>query len=122
MSKIPHPHQMLTNRIGNIHFHGMFSTASPWPCASQGLPAPTIQMNRPNPFDVSDGLGNGSAFVHPDGLVDHLYSLWTRNPISITASIDARSRLITKKGLKSRLGLAVLECSSSIKTRCLPPE
>jgi 3',5'-cyclic AMP phosphodiesterase CpdA len=26
-----HTHQLLTHRIGNIHFHGMLSTAWPWP-------------------------------------------------------------------------------------------
>jgi len=55
-----HTHQVLTNRIGNIQFHGMLSTAWPWPYAPQGLPALTVQMNRPNPFDPNDGLGDGS--------------------------------------------------------------
>jgi len=50
-----HTHQVLTNRIGNIQFHGMLSTAWPWPYAPQGLPALTVQMNRPNPFDSNDG-------------------------------------------------------------------
>ncbi len=55
-----HTHQVLTNRIGNIQFHGMLSTAWPWPYAPQGLPALTVQMNRPNPFDPNDGLGDGT--------------------------------------------------------------
>jgi 3',5'-cyclic-AMP phosphodiesterase len=67
----------------------MLSTAGPWPYAPQGLPALTVQMNRPNPFDVNDGLGDGSALVHPDGLVDHLYSLWNRNPMQVKASYVA---------------------------------
>ena len=81
-----HTHQVLTNRIGNIDFHGMLSTAWPWPYAPQGLPALTVQMNRPNPFDSNDGLGDGQVMVHPDGLVDKLYSLWNRNPIQVKAS------------------------------------
>jgi 3',5'-cyclic-AMP phosphodiesterase len=81
-----HTHQVLTNRIGNIHFHGMLSTAWPWPYAPEGLPALTVQMNRPNPFDPNDGLGNGQANVHPDGLVDTLYSLWNRNPIQVNSA------------------------------------
>ena len=81
-----HTHQVLTNRIGNIQFHGMLSTAWPWPYAPQGLPALTVQMNRPNPFDTSDGLGDGSVAVHPDGLVDKLYNLWNRNPMQVKAS------------------------------------
>jgi len=44
----------------------MLSTAWPWPYAPQGLPALTVQMNRPNPFNPADGLGDGSATVHPD--------------------------------------------------------
>lgn len=81
-----HTHQVLTNRLGNIQFHGMLSTAWPWPYAPQGLPALTVQMNRPNPFDANDGLGDGSVAVHPDGLVDKLYSLWNRNPMQVKAS------------------------------------
>lgn len=81
-----HTHQVLSNRIGNIHFHGMLSTAWPWPYAPEGLPALTVQMNRPNPFDPNDGLGDGSVNVHPDGLVDAIYDLWNRNPIEVKAS------------------------------------
>jgi Icc protein len=79
-----HTHQVLTNRIGNIHFHGMLSTAWPWPYAPEGLPALTIQMNRPDPFNQNDGCGNGEILVHPDGLVDKLYKLWNRNPMTVS--------------------------------------
>lgn len=79
-----HTHQLLTNRIGNIHFHGMLSTAWPWPYAPEGMPALTIQMNRSNPFDTTDGLGDGHVQVHPDGLADKIYQLWNRNPITVT--------------------------------------
>ena len=78
-----HTHQLLTNRIGNIHFHGLLSTAWPWPYAPQGLPALTVQMNRPNPFNPQDGCGNGHVAVHPDGLVDKVYNLWNRSSITV---------------------------------------
>ncbi len=78
-----HTHQLLTNRIGNIHFHGMLSTAWPWPYAPEGLPALTVQMNRPDPFDPHDGCGDGQANVGADGLVDKVYNLWNRNPITV---------------------------------------
>jgi Icc protein len=81
-----HTHQLLTNRVGNIHFHGMLSTAWPWPYAPEGLPEYTVQMGRPDPFDVHDGLGDGELVVHPDGLVDKIYGLWNRNPITVPAS------------------------------------
>lgn len=84
-----HTHQLLTHRIGNIHFHGMLSTAWPWPYAPEGLPELTVQMNRPDPFNTSDGLGDGRFSVHPDGLVDALYNLWNRNPIQVTRSYVA---------------------------------
>jgi len=79
-----HTHQLLTNRIGNIHFHGMLSTAWPWPYAPQGMPQLTIQMNRPDPFNPNDGCGDGEVAVHPDGLVDKIYSLWNRNQITVS--------------------------------------
>jgi Icc protein len=78
-----HTHQILTNRIGNIHFHGMLSTAWPWPYAPEGLPPLTIQMGRPDPFNPHDGLGDGVLTVHPDALIDKLYNLWNRNPINV---------------------------------------
>jgi 3',5'-cyclic AMP phosphodiesterase CpdA len=78
-----HTHQMLTNRLGNIHFHGLLSTAWPWPYAPQGLPELTVQMNRPNPFNPQDGCGDGYVDVHPDGLVDKIYNLWNRNPVTV---------------------------------------
>jgi 3',5'-cyclic-AMP phosphodiesterase len=79
-----HTHQLLTNRIGNIHFHGMLSTAWPWPYAPQGMPPLTIQMNRPDPFNPNDGCGDGEVAVQSDGLVDKIYSLWNRNPITVS--------------------------------------
>ncbi len=81
-----HTHQVLTNRIGNIHFHGMLSTAWPWPYAPQGLPELTIQMNRPDPFNPNDGCGDGQIVVHPGAVVDKLYNLWNRNPMTVTSA------------------------------------
>jgi Icc protein len=90
-----HTHQLLTNRIGNIHFHGMLSTAWPWPYAPEGMPKLTIEMNRPDPFNPNDGCGDGEVHVHADGLVDKVYNLWNRTPITVgrayTASWGAES-------------------------------
>lgn len=79
-----HTHQMLTNRIGNIFFHGLLSTAWPWPYAPEGLPELTVQMNRPDPFNPQDGCGDGHVQVHADGLVDKVYALWNRNPVTVS--------------------------------------
>lgn len=81
-----HTHQVLTHQIGNIQFHGMLSTAWPWPYAPEGLPELTVQMGRPNPFDPNDGMGTGTMTVHPDNLVDKLYNLWNRAPMQVKAS------------------------------------
>jgi 3',5'-cyclic-AMP phosphodiesterase len=81
-----HTHQLLTNRIGNIHFHGMLSTAWPWPYAPEGLPKLTVQQNRADPFSQFDGCGDGSFDVLEDGLTNALYNLWDRNPVSVRAS------------------------------------
>jgi hypothetical protein len=78
-----HTHQLLTNRIGNIHLHGLLATAWPWPYAPQGMPELTVQMNRPDPFNPHDGCGDGEVHVHPDGLADKIYNLWNRNPITV---------------------------------------
>lgn len=79
-----HTHQMLTNRIGNIHFHGMLSTAWPWPYAPEGLPKLTVQMDRADPFDEADGTGTGLIDVYGGGYVDKVYSLWSRNPVTVS--------------------------------------
>jgi Icc protein len=84
-----HTHQILTNRIGNIHFHGLLSTAWPWPYAPQGMPPLTVQMSRPDPFNPNDGCGDGEVLVHTDGLVDKIYNLWNRNPITVAKGYTA---------------------------------
>jgi predicted phosphodiesterase len=80
-----HTHQVLTNRIGNIHFHGMLSTAWPWPYAPQGLPELTVQMNRPDPFNQTDGLGTGVLNMKAGGRGDKRYDFWNRNPMIVSA-------------------------------------
>lgn len=90
-----HTHQLLTNRIDNIHFHGLLSTAWPWPYAPEGLPELTVQMNRPDPFNPQDGLGDGTIIVNPDGLVEKVYNLWNRNPVQVA------SAYLTSNGLNS---------------------
>lgn len=80
-----HTHQMLSNRIGNISFHGMLSTAWPWPYAPEGLPKLTVQMNRADPFSQFDGCGDGRFEVQA-GAVDKLYNLWERHPVTVRAT------------------------------------
>ncbi len=84
-----HTHQLLTNRIGNIHFHGMLSTAWPWPYAPEGMPELTIEMNRPDPFNPNDGCGDGQVHVKTDGLVDKIYNLWNRKSITVAGDYTA---------------------------------
>lgn len=91
-----HTHQLLTNRIGNINFHGMLSTAWPWPYAPEGLPALTVQMNRANPFDPNDGLGDGRFTMNTEAMVDAFYNLWNRNPVQVT------SRYLGSNGKQAR--------------------
>jgi Icc protein len=81
-----HTHQMLSNHIGNISFHGMLSTAWPWPYAPEGLPKLTIQMNRADPFSQFDGCGDGRVHMLESGLADKLYSLWERDPVTVRGS------------------------------------
>ena len=84
-----HTHQLLTNRIGNIHFHGMLSTAWPWPYAPEGLPKLTVQMNRADPFNHNDGCGDGTITVHPRRATPtRLYNLWNRNPMTVSRKLS----------------------------------
>lgn len=80
-----HTHQVLTNRIGNIHFHGMLSTAWPWPYAPKGLPKLTLQMNRPDSFNQTEGMGDGVVDVLSSGRVNKRYDMWNRSPLNVTA-------------------------------------
>jgi Icc protein len=80
-----HTHQMLFNQIDNISFYGMLSTAWPWPYAPEGLPPLTVQMNRADPYDQLDGLGDGQLKVSKEGLADMMYNLWDRNPVTVRA-------------------------------------
>ncbi len=91
-----HTHQLLTHSENGIHFHGMLSTAWPWPYAPEGLPPLTVQMGRPDPFNPQDGCGHGTVSVHPDGLVDKLYSLWNRNPVTV------RKTYLQSRGTRDR--------------------
>lgn len=79
-----HTHQVLSNRIGNIHFHGMLSTAWPWPYAPTGLPTLTVPMNRSDPFNQTDGMGDGTILVNRSGHVDKNYNMWNRNPMTVS--------------------------------------
>lgn len=81
-----HTHQLLTNKIGNIHFHGLLSTAWPWPYAPKGMPELTIPMNRSDPFNPSDGCGDGEFRISAGGLVDKVYKIWNRKPIIVPAA------------------------------------
>lgn len=91
-----HTHQMLTNRIGNIHFHGMLSTAWPWPYAPEGLPKLTIRMNRADPFDEFDGCGDGTIDVAATGRVDKNHNLWSRNPLKVSAADPHSDGLLSR--------------------------
>jgi hypothetical protein len=62
----------------------MLSTAWPWPYAPTGLPKLTVQMNRPDPFNQTDGMGDGTVNVNPSGYVDKEYNLWNRNPMKFS--------------------------------------
>jgi 3',5'-cyclic-AMP phosphodiesterase len=79
-----HTHQVLSNRIGAIHFHGMLSTAWPWPYAPSGLPKLTVPMNRSDPFNQTDGMGDGTINVNQSGYADKEYNLWNRNPMTVS--------------------------------------
>jgi 3',5'-cyclic AMP phosphodiesterase CpdA len=78
-----HTHQLLTNQIGNIAFHGMLSTAWPWPYAPEGLPKLTLQMERADPFDQFDGCGDGRVDALKNGRANVTYNLWDRNPVTV---------------------------------------
>jgi 3',5'-cyclic-AMP phosphodiesterase len=97
-----HTHQMLMNRIGNINFYGMLSTAWPWPYAPEGLPRLTVEMNRADPFNAFDACGDGQFHVLTSGMVDTLHNLWNRDPVTIHASY------LSSNGTKARPPAATL--------------
>ncbi len=91
-----HTHQVLSNRIGNIHFHGMLSTAWPWPYAPSGLPKLTVPMNRSDPFNQTDGMGDGTIRVNQSGYVDKEYNLWNRNPMIVSEKYLSSSGVLDR--------------------------
>ncbi|MGC2223608.1 MAG: metallophosphoesterase [Methylocella sp.] len=91
-----HTHQLLLNRIGNISFYGLLSTAWPWPYAPEGLPKLTVQMNRADPFSAFDGCGDGQLNVLASGAIDKVYNLWNRNPVTV------RANYLSSNGAKDR--------------------
>jgi Icc protein len=99
-----HTHQLLVNRIGNISFYGLLATAWPWPYAPEGLPKLTvdIQMNRSDPFNAFDGCGDGQINVLASGMIDKVYNLWNRNPVTVKASY------LASKGASDRPPVATL--------------
>jgi 3',5'-cyclic AMP phosphodiesterase CpdA len=79
-----HTHQVLTNQHKNVNFHGMLSTAWPWPYAPEGLSKWTRQMDRADPFNQFDGCGWGYVDVLQEGQVNKNYQLWDRDPMKVT--------------------------------------
>lgn len=79
-----HTHQVLTNKTKNTVFHGMLSTAWPWPYAPEGIPTLTIQMDRADPFNQFDGTGWGTADVTSQRNINKTYQLWDRNPMVVS--------------------------------------
>jgi 3',5'-cyclic AMP phosphodiesterase CpdA len=94
-----HTHQPLTNRLKNIAFHGVLSTAWPWPYAPQGLPELTVQMVRADPFNQFDGCGWGQVTALETGQVNKRYDLWDRNPMDVTFERVSKGR----KGMEEAL-------------------
>ena len=98
-----HTHQLLTNRIGNIHFHGMLSTAWPWPYAPEGLPKLTVQMNRARSVQPDRRLRRRhDATCSTAGCVDKIYNLWNRNPVTVSAAYLALRRHERPAGARDR--------------------
>ena len=95
-----HTHQPLTNRIKNITFHGVLSTAWPWPYAPKGLPPLTVQMVRADPFNQFDGCGWGTVTAVENGQVNKRYNLWDRNPMEVTFAEVSKG----PKGMKELAG------------------
>jgi len=87
-----HTHQPLTNRIKNMTFHGVLSTAWPWPYAPKGLPELTVQMVRADPFNQFDGCGYGEVTALENGQVNKRYDLWDRNPMDVTFERVSKGR------------------------------
>ena len=88
-----HTHQVLTNRLKSISFHGLLSTAWPWPYAPSGLPQYTKQMFRADPFNQFDGCGWGTVKISKGGTADKRYMLWDRTPMEVTYA-DLESGII----------------------------
>lgn len=92
-----HIHQVATNQIGNIAFHGIMSTAWPWPYPPKRfIPPLTVPMNRANPFTHFDGCGWGWGVVRADTKVVKHYELWENKSRDVTPEfIQAKAQVLT---------------------------
>lgn len=75
------PFQTVTVIHGHTH-----QLLTKWPYGPEGLPKLTVEMSRANPFNPHDACGDGRVDVLADGLVDKVYNLWDRNPVTVSAS------------------------------------
>ena len=87
-----HTHQVLVNKIKNIVFYGMLSTAWPWPYAPKGLPRLTKQMDRADPFNQFDACGWGTVALASTGKADTRYNLWDREAMVVSYTDVASGR------------------------------
>lgn len=88
-----HTHQVLVNRIKNITFYGMLSTAWPWPYAPQGVPKFTREMERADPFNQFDACGVGQVNLNSAGEADKIYNFWDREPLVFRYQEIKRNKL-----------------------------
>jgi hypothetical protein len=53
-------------------------------------------MNRADPFDAFDGCGDGQLNILASGMIDKVYNLWNRNPVTV------RANYLSSSGAKDR--------------------
>ena len=74
-----HVHQVVYNKVGNVHSAGLISTSWPWPYPPVEFKYPERRMNRSDPGNFQDGLAGHHVEIATNGMGTMFYDEFEAN-------------------------------------------